>query len=309
MTEGPDARSPVVVTGATGYIGRHLVPALLAAGEAVVVVRRQGSGLDVLGDAADGVVDVVDSGDVGALREALSALAPSSLIHLATRYVNNADDRHIADLYEANVAFGGRVAHAFSRAGGRGVVYTSTFSQHGSGAGYDPTNLYAATKQAFADVLLHYARNDGMTVLDLQLFDTFGPRDPRTKIWGLLIEAARTGTPLDTTPGEQLLNPVHVDDVVAALVRSVPLARELPSGYHRFSAPGPRVLSLREAVVVLSDVVGVDVPVRWGARPYSGNEVFTWRPSAAPVPGWEPRRSLEQGFRELWLEATSGVAS
>lgn len=301
----------VVVTGATGFVGRHLVPSLLAAGHRVALVRRPSSDLAALGSVA--VADIVDTGDVGRLRTRLAELAPSTLVHLATRYVNAAQDQHIAELYEANVAFGGRVVHAFTGAGGRGVVYTSTFSQHGSGAapesGYDPTNLYAATKQAFADVLQHYARNEDVSVVDLELFDTFGPGDPRTKIWGLLIDALRTGAPLDTTPGEQLLSPIHVQDVVAALLRSVQLAGELGPGYHRFSAPGPQVVSLREAAGLLGRVAGADVPVRWGARAYSGNEVFAFAPAAARLPGWTPRVPLEQGFTELWRDTTCKVGS
>lgn len=299
----------VVVTGATGFVGRHLVPAMLDAGQRVAVIRRPASDLTVLGAAACAVDTVVDTGDVRALRAALTELAPTTLVHLATHYVNVAQDQHIAGLYESNVVFGGRVVHAFTAAGGRGVVYTSTFSQQAAGAGYDPTNLYAATKQAFADVLRHYARNAGVGVLDLELFDTFGPGDPRTKIWTLLVEAARTGTPLDTTPGDQLLNPVHVRDVVAALLRSVQLGAELGAGYHRFSAPGPQVLSLREAAALLARVAGTEIPVRWGARGYGGNEVFEFAPAAARLPGWSPHVSLEQGFAELWRDATSSVAT
>lgn len=302
----------VVVTGATGFVGRHLVPALLAAGHRVAVVRRPGS--DLSGLHGSDVDDVIDTGDIGALRTRLAQLAPRTLVHLATRYVNAAQDQHIAELFEANVVFGGRLVHAFTGAGGRGVVYTSTFSQHGSGgrgggSGYDPTNLYAATKQAFADVLRHYARNEGVAVVDLELFDTFGPGDTRTKIWGLLIDAARTGVPLDTTPGEQLLSPIHVRDVAAALLRSVELVTELGPGYHAFSAPGPQVVSLREAAGLLGRVSGADVPVRWGARAYGGNEVFEFSPAAARLPGWSPDVPLEQGFAELWRETTCKVGS
>lgn len=315
MTGAAAGRPAIVVTGATGFLGRHLIPRLVDEGERVVVVRRPSAGLDVLGSAAAAVTDVVDTGDVGRLRAALAESAPGCLVHLATHYVNIAQDQHLADLYEANVAFGGRVVHAFTGAGGRDVVYTSTFSQYAAGSAYEPTNLYAATKQAFADVLRHYARNEDVTVVDLQLFDSFGPGDPRTKIWGLLVGAARTGTPLDTTPGHQLLSPVHVDDVVSALVRSARVAGELPSGYHRFSAPGPRTLSLREAVDVLRAVTGEEVPVHWGVRPYSGNEVFEPVPAPEPLPGWRAEVSLEEGFGQLWDEArgraatTSGVGN
>lgn len=293
----------VVVTGATGFVGRHLVRALVAAGQDVTVVRRPSSGLGPLGEVASGVRQVVDTGDVARLREDLGSSAAGTLVHLATHYVNAAQDADLAALYEANVVFGGRVVHAFATAGGRRVVNTSTFSQHRGGASFDPTNLYAATKQAFSDVLQHYARNVGLTVVDVELFDTFGAGDPRTKIWRLLIDATLTGTPLATTPGSQLLSPLHVTDAAAALERAAALSSELPPGWHAYSAPGPQVLTLRDAVALFGEANGIDVPVRWGAREYSGNEVFDFSLHGSPVPGWAPRTSLVAGFRELWRDA------
>lgn len=290
----------VVLTGATGFVGRHLVPRLLTAGHEVIVVRRPSTDLSVLGPAAAQVHEVVDTGDVRRLTADLSRMAPRTLLHLATHYVNAAQDGDIADLYEANVVFGGRVLHAFGAAGGSAVVYTSTFSQHRGGAAFDPTNLYAATKQALADVLRHYAANAAFTVVDLELFDTFGAGDPRTKIWRLLMDAARTGVPLATTPGHQLLSPLHVTDAAGALLRATGLTAELAQGYHSYSAPGPRVLSLRDAVALFAEVNGIDVPVDWGAREYSGNEVFDFSLHGDRLPGWDPEVPVAEGFRELW---------
>lgn len=299
----PTGAGGMVVTGATGFIGRHAVRALLAAGHEVTVVRRPSSSLAGLGKSIGAVREVVDTGDVRRLREELSRSASGTLVHLATHYVHAPGDEDVAALYEANVAFGGRVLHAYAAAGGRRVVNTSTFSQHRGGAAYDPTNLYAATKQAFADVLAHYARNVGVTVVDVELFDTFGPGDPRTKIWRLLIDAAASGEPLPTTPGHQLLSPLHVTDAAAALCRATELAGERPPGQHAYSAPGPRVLSLKDAVALFAEANGVEVPVTWGAREYSGNEVFEFAPHGDPLPGWIPQVSLDAGFRELWAAA------
>jgi nucleoside-diphosphate-sugar epimerase len=304
MSGAGTTAGPVVVTGATGFVGRHLVRSLLDAGHRVAVLQRPASDLSPLADAAADVHSIVDTGDTRALHDELARFAPSTLVHLATHYVAVAGDDDIAALYEANVVFGGRVAHAFAASGGRSVIYTSTFSQHRGGAPFDPTNLYAATKQAFADVLLHYARNAGLTVVDLELFDTFGPGDPRTKIWRLLTRAATTGEPLPTTPGNQLLSPLHVTDAAAALRQAVEVAAGTAEGYHAYSAPGPRVLSLRDAVALFAEVNGVDVPVTWGARDYSGNEVFEMTVHGPQLPGWVPEVSLETGFRELWQEAT-----
>ena len=91
---------------------------------------------------------------------------------------------------------------------------TGSYSQHYGGRAYSPVSLYAATKQAFQDILQFYCEVRGLRAVTLELPDTYGPDDKRPKLFSLLDRVARSGETLQMSPGEQLLDLLHVDDVV-----------------------------------------------------------------------------------------------
>ena len=80
-------------------------------------------------------------------------------------------------------------------------------------------SLYAATKQAFTDLLVFYAEVEGLAVHTLELMDTYGPGDPRAKLIPFLLRAGAEGTTVEMTDGTQLIDLVHVDDAVARPAR------------------------------------------------------------------------------------------
>jgi nucleoside-diphosphate-sugar epimerase len=202
-------------------------------------------------------------------------------------------------LVATNVGFGAQVAEALARTTRVPLVNVATAWQHFEGRPSSPTSLYAATKQAFAEILEYYRQVEGLPVATVELFDTYGPGDTRPKIVNLLLDAARDGTALDMSPGEQLIDLLHVSDAVRAL-RLV--GEEVVAGRasgETFAARSGHPVTLRELVALIADVTGRDVPVNFGARPYRAREMMTSWSSPGPPPGWTPRVTLRDGLREL----------
>lgn len=291
-------RTRTIITGATGFLGGHVLRQLDRAADIAVVVRTKSD--NPLFNSLK-ITQIVDTGDTADLVSAFQGFQPDTCIHLAASSIVNPTTEQIVDLIEGNITFGIRVAHAFAQAKGKTLIYTSSFSQHADGQAYKPTVLYAATKEAMADVLRYYALKH-FAVIDLQLFDTYGPRDPRKKIWNLLMEAAHTDHPLETTPGEQLLIPIHISDAAGAIVHASIHAADFGDGYHEFRITGPQVIRLRDTVELFEKVNEIKIPIKWGKRPYTGNEMFEPWEYAEVLPNWSPKVSLEDGFAELWQE-------
>jgi nucleoside-diphosphate-sugar epimerase len=197
-------------------------------------------------------------------------------------------------MLEANIVFGARLADAAARAGVRSFVTLGTAAQFAGEDHASPATLYAASKQAFDVLLGAIARGSGLPTATLIVFDTFGPRDPRGKILDRMIAAARTGTPLDLSPGEQAIDLVHVEDVVdAILMASERLAAgSLPLG-GRFALSSGETVTLRALAARIGTALGRPVPARWGALPYRQGEIMLpWRGGSA-LPGWRATRSLD----------------
>lgn len=260
-----------LVTGASGFIGSHLVRTLAAAGQPVQALVRNGLDLTAIDEAR-----------------------PDVVVHLATRFVAQHRPDEVRELIEANVTFATMVAEASLRVGARLVHATSAW-QHYEGAGYSPVSLYAASKQAFVDVLAHYEAA-GLRTAEVCLFDTYGPGDTRRKLVWLLLDAARTGAPVPLGSGRQLIDLTHVDDVVAAFT----LAGSGELDGARLVARSGLPLSVRDLVTVVEEVTGQPLAVEWGARPDRPREMYTdWTvPGAAAR--WRPQVGLADGLAALW---------
>lgn len=283
-----------VVSGGTGFIGRHLVRQLAEMGEAVHVLARPES------QAADlpPTVTLHRIADPQALAALLQDLRPETCFHLATRYVHDAAPAEIPALIAANLGFAAQFADAAARSGCKAFVNTGTASQFNTRGAYMPASLYAASKQAFEDLLVYFDRRAGLPCASVLLYDTYGPGDMRNKLLAQLISAAKTGVPIDLSPGEQEIDLLHIDDAVAGLAAA---ARALHTGA---AHPAHYTLSSRQPMTIraLADLIrangGDRLQANWAARPYRDGEVMqTWK-GGTPPPGWAPQHKLEDFLRD-----------
>jgi len=287
----------VVLTGSTGFVGRHLARALLERGDAVhAIVRPQTDP----GRLVAGVTPEMWGSDVGQLCDVMARIKPAMVFHLATRF----QDRHVpADverLIHDNVGFGAMLAEAMVQAGVRCLVNTGTAWQHHENAAYSPTCLYAATKQALEAILRYYVDAAGMKVVTLKLFDTYGPDDRRGKLLSRFAQMAKDGSSLDMSPGEQRIDLVHVRDVVAAFLKAADrLSASPPAGWESFAVSSGNPLQLRELAALFADCAGKPLRINWGARAYRDREVMAPWSVGDVLPGWQPRVALRDGLREL----------
>lgn len=298
-----------LLTGVTGFVGAHLARALVADHVEVHAIVRTDARLDRIPDLVEAITLHVDDGSTNALTEAVARARPDAAFHLATNFIaeHRADD--ITALVRDNVAFPTRLADAVSahsndEGGAATFVNVGTAWQHVDGASYQPKNLYAATKQAFEDVLRFYSDRALLRVVTVNIYDSYGPLDHRGKLLTHLLAALRTGEPLLMSSGQQLIDLVHVDDITAALRRAADLAADTAydagarePAIYALSSGEPR--TLRQLVELLGEVAGSRVPVVWGARPdRAGDMIEHWRAGDA-VPGWSPSIDLPSGLRSL----------
>lgn len=286
-----------LVTGASGFVGGHLARRLVAEGWDVHALVRPSSGAT-----PEGARRHVHDGSTASMHSLVAAARPEVVFHVASLVVVQHRPEDVAPLVEANVLLGAQLCDAMAAAGVKRLVHAATSWQHYQDADYQPVNLYAATKQAFADLARYYAEARGLTAVALELFDTYGPGDPRPKLVNLLARAAREGTPLSLSPGEQVLDLVHVDDVAEAFLGAARVDTQEPAP--AFALTSGARLTLRELVALFSRVAGRELPVTFGARPYREREVMTPWSRGRPLPGWHARVSLEDGLRAL-LRAAS----
>lgn len=285
----------ILLTGAGGFIGRRLQMRLTRAGAEVHSLVRTPAGSD-----REHALTGEGLAAVEHLEEVIRSVKPDVVIHLASLFLAQHTSADIDDLINSNIRLGLRLLEAMDRAGAKSIINTGTFWQHFENRDYDPVNLYAATKQAFEDILLYYANARGFSCATLQLYDTYGPGDTRAKVLALLERTAREGSRLAMSKGEQLLDLVHVDDVCNAfeLCASRILENTSP-GHEIYAVSSGNPMRLRDIVELFQEIGGRTLDIAWGERPYRPREVMQPYNRGKAVPGWKPAISLRDGLAEF----------
>jgi nucleoside-diphosphate-sugar epimerase len=282
-----------LVTGGTGFIGGQLARRIVADGWQVTLLVR--SPERVPADLAGSCRVLPADPDGARFAAGVADAAPDVCFHLATHFTGVHTPADVDSMIATNVGLGTRLAEALSTRDDVAFVNVGTIWQHHGARPYGPSSLYAATKQAFVDVLRYYAECTPLRAVTVELSDTYGAGDPRTKLLQLLAQAHRTGRPLRLSPGEQLVSFVHVDDVLDALLAAVPLADSTAPSFSAFGC----TMTVREFVALVGRALGSQVPVEWGAREYRPREMLQPWAVWPPVPGWAPRTDLLAGLRAV----------
>ena len=289
-----------LITGASGYIGTKLCQRLLDEGWHVDVLLRK-AGRPIVQSLASRIKPHIYDGSTQSVQAAVAAARPDVVFHLASLFIAEHRSEQITDLVHSNLLFGTQLAEACIRTGVKHFINTGTSWQHYRSDGYDPVCLYAATKQAFEDILDFYTNAFPLQAITLKLFDTYGPDDPRPKLINLLVNTMNTGDALGMSPGEQTLDLVHINDVTRAFTLC---AQQLIDGittrpHERYAVSSGAPISVQQLVALLGIVSGKTINVTFGARPYREREVMFPCQSGQHPPEWQAEIDLRAGFESM----------
>ena len=293
------ANRSALVTGGTGFVGSHLVRKLSAERWDVHMLVREGQQAQSLRGLPHVTVHQTAL-TIESVASIMGKVMPQVIFHLAALFVVDHKPEQIVPLIESNVLLGSLLLEAMSMHKVSRMVNVGTAWQNFQDADYSPVCLYAATKQAFEAVLHFYAEARGIQAITLKLFDTYGPEDPRMKLFQVLRKAAASGQVLDFSPGEQTISLVYVDDVVKALLMAAEVYR--PQGVQineTYAVNADEAITLRHLLALYAELIGKALNIRWGARPYRDREMMTPWSKGKRLPGWSPRISLAEGIRRM----------
>jgi len=185
--------------------------------------------------------------------------------------------------------------------GARRVVHAGSGHEYGVGrhlredAPLRPRSAYGASKAAAWLLASAFCRLQGLEVVGLRPFTVYGPADSPYGLVASVIAACLANAPLDLTEGRQSRDFVFVADAVDALVAS---AGPGADGEVLNVCTGVET-SIREVVELIVDLAEGAAQPRFGARPYSDDEL--WSSSGDPTRarellGWEATTGLREGL-------------
>ena len=278
----------ILITGATGFVGKHLT-ASLKNKHKLFILARPGSNCSSID--AEGFFIFDDN--IPMLVEYLGQKKIDGVIHLASLYIAEHKSEQIKDLVLSNIYLGTALLEACKEAGVRWFLNTGTIWQNynvldGSDE-YNPVNLYAASKQAFMTMARYYMETSRIRFCTLKLCDTYGPDDTRRKIFALFEQIAKTGETLDMSPGEQLLDIIHIDDVVEGFEHLIDMLDDTSCDLlPEYVLSSGNQISLKKLASLYEQKYQVKLNIRWGGRSYRTREVM--KPYKGNIlEGWGPK--------------------
>ena len=278
----------ILVTGSTGFIGKHLCEELKKKHSVFFLVRPHSS-YEKLG--ANNEFFVFGNNNILELRKYIQDNDIEGIIHLASLYIQQHNAVDIPNLIHSNLYLGTAMLEAASTSNVKWFINTGTIWQNYNVLDYSnrycPVNLYSATKQAFMDLAKFYSETTDIKICTLKLCDTYGPNDTRRKIYALFEENARTGELLKMSAGEQKIDILHVNDVVNGFVHLIEMLHDSGVIEDEYVLTSGRQLTLRELADEYEKKYEVKLNIEWGALPYRRREVMV--PYKGNVlPGWKP---------------------
>lgn len=297
MTE---LRKKVFITGATGFVGSHLARRLVKEGWAVHIIVRSTSNLEQLREAKDKVVVHWYDGTTERMLASMQEAQPEIIFHLASLFISEHQPKDVLPLIQSNLLFGTQLLEAMKQTGVTRLVNTGSSWQHYQNEEYNPVNLYAATKQAFEDIIRYYIETSPLKVITLKLFDTYGPDDPRSKLFALLKKLAKDKHPLAMSPGDQLIDLVYIDDVVEAfIVAAIRLLSGEVINHEIYAISSCSPIKLKDLVALFEKACGEKLAIQWGERLYRKREVMKPWGAGKKLPTWQLKVNLGKGICEF----------
>jgi nucleoside-diphosphate-sugar epimerase len=286
----------VLITGATGFIGRGALAPLLEAGFVVHAVSSRRP----LPEGPPGVhwehSDLLDSAGPGAL---LERVVPTHLLHLAWYAEPGAFWQSPENLRW--VAASLRLLRGFVEQGGRRAVIA------GSCAEYEwkehvrcvedqtpcrPATLYGTCKHSLRLIAERYAEQEGLALAWGRVFFVFGPGEHPARLGGSIARALALGELAKLSEGTQVRDFLYSEDLAKAFVA---LLRSDVEGTVNMASGTPA--SVRDLAEALAAAAGRRDLLRIGARPVSPGEPAELVASVDRLRdqvGWNPDASLEQ---------------
>lgn len=297
----------VLVTGAGGFLGSNVLPAMLRRGWEVHAAARHARPTAGAGAVRWHQVDLLDR---LAVRSLIQTVRPAGLIHLAWDTTHGAYWKSPANLEWTAASL--HLLHDFAAAGGRRVVVAGSSAEYRWGGAEPldelrgplcPDSPYGACKNALREIVEAWAPGAGVSWAWGRIFNIFGPEEKAVRLLPKVMRALIEGRPLPFDDGRVVRDFLHVADAGDAF--GALFASEV-QGAVNVAAGEP--VTIREVVATIARCLNASHQVQFDTLPAPADQparVVAATTRLRAEVGWQPDAGLAQRLQETcaWWRA------
>jgi CDP-paratose synthetase len=291
----------IVITGADGFVGGHLIPKLLDDKHEIFLI---GGNIDSL-KRRFGETHLYLSFiklDQNELIDKLIKFSPDIVVNLAAFSTSTDTYDDLQNLFSANILFLGKILDALKNVNLKLFIYTGSSTEHAKNDNsIDPVYLYSATKSAGRAILKYYSEIYNFKNISINPYNIYGEFGTQNKVLDLICDSLNSATPINLTPGNQVLDFINVDDVAKLYVSVIEKFATIPNNSILPAGTGTGH-SLKEIAAIIEAISDKKVNINWGGISYRKKDtvysvadiLLTKR-----VCGWEPSIDINEGLKRL----------
>ena len=305
----------VLVTGAGGFIGEHLLRALHRQGAEPVAVLVAGKSLARL-DALPFSVERIIVEDATHLGDAVRQAGARHVIHLSAHITT---ERSLQSLHQSlywNVQSTIGVLTACTDIKAERVVLMGSCEEYGQDSSpfdttkpTDPSSPYGASKAAATAYARMFYSSFKLPTVVLRPSVVYGPGQSPRMLISQVMKALAEGRVIDVTEGKQTRDFVYIDDVVEAILLALTLDNIAGEVWNVGSG---EVVTVRDCLERIERISGRTGLIDYGGRPYIDREIFHYELEVTRTYNafhWRPSVRLDEGLRRTWKAISQSVAT
>lgn len=287
----------VLLTGATGFLGSHLLADFLQQGFSVILVKRRTSNLNRISQQMHRVETWNSDEDLNLLFSRRSDI--DVIVHAATDYGRVMEAPTAA--FWSNVAFPMGLLDLSMKHLVPLFVNIDTFFNTGDSR-YDHLAAYTMSKSHFQRWGRYCAESGHTGFVNLRLFHLYGPGDGLDKFFSNIAKRCLADEEIDLTAGEQQRDFIYIDDAIAGIRRILEMesGRKI-MGYREYDVGTGISFRIREIVEMICQACGGKSRLNFGALPYRKGEFIRSCANSEPLRrlGWEPKVDIHSGIQAV----------